>query len=39
MKYDVIVIGSSIFKDYLGEEVTNDKKYYNSNLSKNSYKT
>jgi CYTH domain-containing protein len=25
--------------DYLGEEVTNDKKYYNSNLSKNSYKT
>jgi len=25
--------------DYLGEEVTNDKRYYNSNLSKNSYKT
>ena len=25
--------------DYLGDEVTNDKKYYNSNLSKNSYKT
>ena len=24
--------------DYLGEEVTNDKRYYNSNLSKNSYK-
>ena len=25
--------------DYLGEEVTNDERYYNSNLSKNSYKT